>query len=69
MKIFKSIIGIVTLTFFTICAFGGGCLFWVIFTMFFNFSPIVNEIGFYVSLVVLAPISWWLAPKIADKIL
>lgn len=69
MKIIKLIIGIIILTFFTICAFGGGCLFWSIFAMFFVFSPIINEVGFYLSTFILIPISWYVAPKIADKIL
>lgn len=69
MKIIKFIIGIIILTFFTICAFGGGCLFWLVFAMFFNFTPVVNEIGFYLSSLILAPISWYIAPKIANKIL
>ena len=42
MKTIKFIIGIIILTFFTICAFGGGCLFWLVFAMFFNFTPAVN---------------------------
>lgn len=69
MKTIKLIIGIITLTFFTICAFGGGCLFWSVFAMFFDFTPIINEIGFYLSSLILAPISWYITPKIADKIL
>ena len=69
MKTIKFIIGIIILTFFTICAFGGGCLFWLVFAMFFNFTPVVNEIGFYLSSLILAPISWYVAPKIANKIL
>ena len=69
MKIIKLIIEIIILTFFTICAFGGGCLFWSVFAMFFDFAPIVNEIGFYLSSLILAPISWYITPKIADKIL
>ena len=69
MKTIKFIIGIIILTFFTICAFGGGCLFWLVFAMFFNFTPTVNEIGFYLSSLILAPISWYIAPKIANKIL
>ena len=69
MKTIKFIIGIILLTFFTICAFGGGCLFWLVFAMFFNFTPAVNEIGFYLSSLILAPISWYIAPKIANKIL
>ena len=69
MKTIKFIIGIIILTFFTICAFGGGCLFWLVFAIFFNFTPVVNEIGFYLSSLILAPISWYVAPKIANKIL
>ena len=69
MKIVKLIIKIIILTFFTICAFGGGCLFWSVFAMFFNFTSVVNEIGFYLSSLILAPISWYVAPKIAHKIL
>lgn len=69
MRFFKNIIGIIALTFFTICAFGGGCLFWTFFAIFFNFSPLINEIGFYLSMAILAPISWWVAPKIANKLL
>ena len=69
MKIIKLIIEIIILTFFTICAFGGGCLFWSVFAMFFDFSPIINEIGFYLSTFILAPISWKKKKKIADKIL
>ena len=69
MKTIKLIIGIIILTFFTICAFGGGCLFWLVFAMFFNFTPAANEIGFYLSSLILAPISWYIAPKIANKIL
>ena len=69
MKTIKLIIGIIILTFFTICAFGGGCLFWSVFAMLFDFTPIINEIGFYLSSLILAPISWYITPKIADKIL
>ena len=69
MKTIKLIIGIIILTFFTICAFGGGCLFWSVFAMFFDFNPIINKIGFYLSSLILAPISWYITPKIADKIL
>ena len=69
MKTIKFIIGIIILTFFTICAFGGGCLFWLVFAIFFDFTPVINEIGFYLSSLILAPISWYITPKIADKIL
>lgn len=69
MKIVKLIIKIIILTFFTICAFGGGCLFWSVLAIFFDFAPVINEIGFYLSSLILAPISWYITPKIADKIL
>ena len=40
MKIVKLIIKIIILTFFTICAFGGGCLFWSVFAIFFDLTQL-----------------------------
>lgn len=69
MKVIKNIIIVILLTVLTICAFGGGCIFWTVFISFFNFSLIVNEIGFYVSTIVGCVLGWVIVPKISEKYL
>lgn len=68
MKIIKTILEIIAITFAITCAFGGGCFYWIAITMIFNFNPTVNEIGFYISSLVGVFIGFWLAPKLSDKI-
>lgn len=64
----KFIWEIIVVTTLSIWAFGGGCLYWLVIAICFNFSPIVNEIGFYISMVVCAISSWIIISKIRNKI-
>lgn len=68
MKIIKTILEIVAITFTATCAWGGGCFYWVIIATIFNFSPTINEIGFYISTFVGIFVGFWLTPKLSDKI-
>lgn len=68
MKIIKTILETIAITFTTTCAFGSGCLYWTAIAMIFNFNPIVNEIGFYISALVGVFIGFWLTPKLSDRI-
>lgn len=69
MKIIKILLETILLTILTIAGFGGGCLYWLGFCFIFGIEGIIAEIGFYISALLLAIISWIVTPKIADKIL
>lgn len=69
MKMIKTILGIILATIISICAFGGGCLIWVLIAIFLQPSPLINEIMFYASALIPIPFCWYIAPKIGDKIL
>lgn len=49
------------------CAFGGGCLFWLPIAYLLKVSPEVNEIGFYLSSLILCPFGIWLSGFLGKK--
>lgn len=69
MKIIKILLGTILFIILTIAGFGGGCLYWLGFCFIFGIEGVIAKIGFYVSALLLAIVSWIITPKIADKIL
>ena len=66
LEIIKTILIIGVLTLVSICAFGGGCLIYVVICFLFGVDK-VDPIITLVATLAPVPVAWWLAPKLSDK--
>lgn len=69
LNIIKCIFTIIILTILTTSAFGGGCLYWLLFASIFKFNPTVTEVGFYISMFIGIVLGHLITPKVSDKLL
>ena len=66
LEIIKTILIIGVLTLVALCAFGGGCMIYVVICLLFGIDG-VNPTTALITAVIPAPFAWWIAPKLSDK--
>lgn len=65
-KLLKDIYILIIGTILSICGFGGGCLFYLLFCIIFGIENI-NKIIFILCIFAPMPFCWWIAPKFSQK--
>lgn len=70
MKYIKILLETIILMIISLCAFGGGFIIFGLPIMYiFEPNPQICEIITFITIFVPMPFAWYIAPKIADKIL